>query len=689
MLASLAWINAYLDRPVSLEEAAETLTSVGFPVEDTRQADGGDVALDVEVTSNRPDMLSHVGVARELAAALGRVLSTPGPPAVAVEPAEPKDKARVSIDDAGCSLFTGTVIRGVKVGPSPDWLRTRLEAVGLRSISNVVDVTNFVLLELGQPLHTYDLGKLAGGRLTARASRRGEVLTTLDGKRHELPDGLLVIADDRTPQGLAGVMGGAESEVTRGTTDLFLEAARFDPLRVRTAARGLKIASDSSYRFERGVDSHRVAYAAQRAVALILETAGGRVDGAMQVAGAVAQDAPAIRYRPARCSALLGFDVSYEEQAVRLERLGLTVDSEGAAAAGAESVSVVPPTFRDDLRREVDLIEEVARTGGLDAIPLHDSAGVRVGGSGDAETVQRARKAILRTMIGWGYCEAITHSLVSDEAASAMLPAGVASARLHGAEGKAEAALRPSVLSALLRSAKSNQDAGNHGVRLFEIGGAWSPKPDDAGRLTESRRLAWLIEAPSEPGVHVRECRGVVDELVRSLAGPDAVGGLLVASADRPGYEAAAVATLEDGRELGVFGLLDEKARDAFGLQHDVAVGELDLGVLESLYDEHRAVSTPPAYPAIERDLSVVLDEATPYADVLAAVRSADPARLESVDFVGVFRGKPVGKGRKSVTLRMVFRDPGATLRREQVEPEVESVVAKLAEACGAELRAG
>ncbi|MEM9296463.1 MAG: phenylalanine--tRNA ligase beta subunit-related protein, partial [Planctomycetota bacterium] len=247
MLASLAWINAYLDRPVGLEEAVETLTGVGFPVEETRPVEGGDTALDVEVTSNRPDMLSHVGVARELGAALGRELQAPELAGLAASPAT----GLVGIEDAGCSLFTGVVIRGVKVGPSPAWLRERLEAVGLRSISNVVDVTNYVLLELGQPLHTYDLGKVAGGKLVARASKQGEKLNTLDGRSHELPAGLLVIADDARPQGLAGVMGGADSEVTDSTTDLLLEAARFDPLRVRTAARGLKISTDSSYRFER------------------------------------------------------------------------------------------------------------------------------------------------------------------------------------------------------------------------------------------------------------------------------------------------------------------------------------------------------------------------------------------------------------------------------------------------------
>ncbi|MEM9296551.1 MAG: phenylalanine--tRNA ligase subunit beta, partial [Planctomycetota bacterium] len=674
MLASLAWINAYLDRPVGLEEAVETLTGVGFPVEETRAVEGGDTALDVEVTSNRPDMLSHVGVARELGAALGRALAAPAPAGLAASPAT----GLVGIEDPGCSLFTGVVIRGVKVGPSPAWLRDRLEAVGLRPISNVVDVTNYVLLELGQPLHTYDLGKLAGGKLAARASKQGEKLNTLDGRSHELPAGLLVIADDARPQGLAGVMGGAHSEVTDSTTDLLLEAARFDPLRVRTAARGLKISTDSSYRFERGVDHHGVAKASRRAVELILETAGGAVEGAMQVAGSEGPAAEAIGYRPGRCNALLGMDVAGEEQASRLRKLGLMVEGD----SGAERWAVTPPSYRADLRREVDLIEEVARTGGLDVIPM---AGGGAGAMSSTDGRVKARRAVLRTMIGWGYCEAITHSLVSDAAAAPMLGDGVPPAKLFGAEGKAEAALRPSVLSALLRCAKSNQDAGNHGVRLFEIGGAWAPSE---GAPVERPCLAWLAESLGEPDVAVREMRGVVDELVAALAGPDAVAGVSVAAGESPGFEACGRVSV-GGQALGVIGLLGGAARQAFGLQHDVVAGELDLAVLEGLYDEGRAVRTPSAFPGIERDLSVVVDDAVAYADVERAIRAAEPSWLESLEFVGVFRGKPVGKGRKSVTLRMVFRDEGGTLRREQVEPVVESVVARLAADCGAELRAG
>lgn len=686
MKISLHWLNDYLDPPVAADAPGivdDLLTGHGFPIEDTVSLADGDTLFDVEVTSNRGDCLSHLGVARELAAATGATLQRPdcGLPDTAGKPVSEITRVQVREPDA-CPLYSARVVTGVKVGPSPDWLRAKLQAVGLRPVNNVVDITNFVLLELGQPLHAFDLNKLAGKKVVVRNAEAGEKFTAIDGTKHELRNDMLVIADAEKPQAIAGVMGGADSEVGDDTTDLLLESAIFEPLQVRRTSRALKLASDSSFRFERGVDPAGVERASRRAAALIVELAGGKLaEGVIRIGTPPSESeaTPRITLRAQRCRALLGLELTASQQADHLNRLELSAKVEG------DTVVAHIPSFRLDLRREVDLIEEIARLHGLDAIPIKPK--LELVARPPQDTVQ-AKRLIGDVMVAHGYHETITFSFINPDLATPFLPPEAEALLLEGDHKKDEPMLRPSLLPSLLQCRKLNQDAGNHGVRLFESASTWAVVD---GQTVETVKLALLRDAEGPGGVDeaLRALRGAIDEAVEALGGSAAQRAITI----QPMEPAAAgvfsaAGTVKTGEQtLGVMGLIADATRDRFNVQTPQVAAELEVSALLALYPPTRQVGALPKFPGIERDLSVVVDEAVAWTKIAAAVDDAGPAMLEDLAFLGVYRGKPIPAGRKSVSLRMRFRDPATTLRHEQVDPQVAAVLASLTDAVGAELR--
>lgn len=682
MKTSLDWLNAYLDRPAAADEAADALGSVGFP-DDGRQAiqhaDGvTDTQIDFEVTSNRGDCLSHLGLARELAAATGRTLQRPRDELP--EHADAPDVATLTaVDNQAtdlCPVYTARVISGVKIGPSPDWLKQRLEAVGLRPVNNVVDITNFVLLETGQPLHAFDMARLDGRRIVVRRATAGERFIAIDNTKHELTDDMLVIADAGRPQAVAGVMGGLDSEVGDQTTDLLIESAAFAPLSIRRTSRALKLASDSSYRFERGVDPLAVERASRRAAAMIVELAGGTLARGVIRAG---MDEPApgeLSMRVARCNALLGVELTAEQQAAYLDRLGLQPRVEG------ETIKVTVPTYRLDLKREVDLIEEVARHHGLDAIPVHEKIALVTHRKQDAIA---AAERLSGALIAHGYHETITPTFLPPADAEAFAGAADAVLRVDADRRSADPCLRPSLLPSLLHCRKLNQDRGNAGVKLFETAQVFN-RPAKGGDAAEHTALAMLADA-DEPGLAVRQLRGAFEEALVALGAQAAVGRLAVEPMDEDARYSAAASVKLDGRAIGCLGVLAPDRQKAFGLQTPVVLLEAELTPLLALYPPTPTAATLARFPAIERDLSVIVAEPVRWAQIEDAIAMADPPLLESVRFITTYRGKPIDKGHKSVSLRMVFRDPDRTLRHEQVDPQVAAVVDALARQCGATLR--
>jgi len=676
MKVSLQWINRLLEPAIGVEEAQTLLTAGGFPVEETEPV-GDDTMLDVEVTSNRPDVLSHIGVAREIAARSERTLKAPGCDLPEANGPDVHTLASVAVEAPDlCPLYTARVITGVKVGPSPAWLVQALEAVGQRSVNNVVDLTNYVLLETGQPLHAFDLGKLVGKSVVVRNALKDEPFEAIDHSKHALQEDMLVIADGRFPVALAGVMGGAESEVGEGTTDLLIESAMFDELTVRRASRKLKLFSDSCFRFERGVDPLGVDAASRRCCELILELAGGTLaKGVIRVG----QDDPkptTITLRTQRTTDLLGVDLDAQQQAELLSALGITTTLE----LDGTTLNATVPSYRLDLKREIDLIEEIARQHGLANIPTRQKINIV---AHHPQPKVQAKRAIAETLVAHGYHETVTPSLITAEDARPFVDDAHA-ATLVGDMRRADNTLRPSPLPSLLRCRKLNQDAGNKNVKLFELAGGW--QKDARGGIAERRRLTLLRDAEDAQRA-LREVRGTIEELVQTLAGEKLGGaGLAINAVDDGDYQVAASVVLS-GKPLGVYGLVDAKLADAFGLQTPAVAAQLDLEPLVTLYPPTHHAGELPKYPAIERDLSVVVDEATPWQSIAEAVDAAQPALLESTSFVGTYRGKQLGKGKKSVTLRMQFRDPDTTLRHEQVDPQIDAVVKRLSETVGAELR--
>ncbi|MFG0286154.1 MAG: phenylalanine--tRNA ligase subunit beta [Phycisphaerales bacterium JB039] len=690
---SLKWLNQLLDRPVTADEADAALTAAGFPIESRTERPGGDIMLDVEVTSNRGDCLSHLGCAREVAAVTGRRLKVRDLP----EPPRSKERAsgiftlenRIPQD---CPTFTVHIIRGARVGQSPAWLCELLEAVDQRPISNAVDVTNWLTLEIGNPAHVFDLKKLAGSKLIVRHADGGEKLNTLDDKQRTLAAGEMVIYDGQRPQSLAGVIGGADSEVDESTTDIVLEVATWNPAMVRSAARRLNIRTDASHRFERIVHPATCLPAARLAAAMLCELTGGTLLEGEIVAGAPIPEPAPIRLRPARARAMIGVDIPATEMNELLESHEIAVRAEG------EDLLCTPPAHRPDLVREIDLIEEVARTKGFDAIPVHDRMLVRIGHPQESE---RAAREMARVLTGLGFHETVTFSFVTPEQAQMFMPPGLEAVGVDDERRGGEPTLRPSAIASLLRCRKANLDAQSEqpgGLRLYEIAAAYAQV---AGReeTVEHRNLSLLMDVPGvAPGKQakqeqlqqaVRLLRGSIEALATALAGPAAAVEVTPCAPSSPAWADGAHGQVTlDGRHIGVLGVIGPQALRLFDLDIPVVCADLSVEALCAAFPPKALAHALPAFPGIERDLSLIVDEQMAWADVASAVRDTPLEQLEDFEFVGTYRGAQVGARRKSVTLRLRFRDPARTLRHEEVDPQIEALVTRLGERLGATLRA-
>ncbi len=677
MKSSLNWINEYLDRPVTPAEIDETLTRQGLPIDATVVV-GQDVMLDVEVTSNRTDCLSMLGVAREIAAGLDRTLKAPSFEAPKAGGADVSGAVKVENQAVElCPIYTARLIKGVKVGPSPAWLVDRLATIGLRSINNVVDVTNYVLFETGQPLHAFDFAKVAGGKIVLRKATPGESFIAIDGTKHELatkgcPE-MLVIADAQKPVAIAGVMGGKESEVTEATVDVLLEAAAFTQLSVRRTSRALKLSSDSSYRYERGTDLHNVERAANRAAALILQLAGGVLASGVVRTGIKPAEALRVDMRLARCRKVLGIDVPHDRVVGILSKLGLE------PLLGPDGVvHCKVPSHRLDLYREIDLIEEVARMHGLEHLKVAQKISIV---AKPAPVKVRARARMGEALLAAGYYETVTFSFMSPKQAKAFVPVGDEAVVVDDDRRKSENAMRPSLIPSLLICRKTNQDVGNQGLKLFETASVWSRR---AGAIIENQVLGILCDQ-SDKALGIRELRGAVEQLVVRLAGPGVKVEFLPAS--HPALEPAADVVV-NGKRIGFAGLCSAATLKTFEVGVNVSVAELSVPELIALFPGSSGVHQLSRYPGIERDLSIVVDESVTWQQVEQTVAKVNPALLESLAFLTTYRGKPITPGKKSVSFRMVFRDPAVTLRHEQVDGQVEAVVKALAGSVKAEIRA-
>ncbi len=669
MKISLNWLNDYVETGLGAEEIANILSDAGFPCEGI-ETFGDDVVIDVEVTSNRGDCLSHIGVARELATAAGKELKLP-----VVEFDEMDQEAsefvQVEIDAPDlCGRYTARVIEGVKIGPSPDWMVKRLEAVGLRSVNNVVDATNYAMMETGQPPHAFDFTAVESGKIIVRRAVKGEKIVSIDGTQCELTPDTLVIADVNKPVGLAGVMGGLDSEVRDSTTTVLLEDAYFDPVCIRTTSRRLSLPSDAAYRFERIVDIESIDWASRRTAQLIVQVAGGRVaKGVVDVyPGKV--DRCSVTMRLSRLNKLLGIDVPTETVLAIFTDLGFE------PTLSDDIVTCISPTWRSDIRREVDLIEEVARVHGYGKIPTRRQIQIE---AVPVDPRQKLSQAMGRFLNGCGFYETATVTFVDravvgqfvDESESSVL--GV-----RDVTRKTANLLRPTLLGSLLEVLKTNINAKNRPCRLYEMADTFLPAENGNGLPVERTKLGMISDG------EFRGLRGAVEGLVKSLSRRADVQFIPIELA----WAQVGADVTVNGCSIGSAGVFSQAVCDSMDLKDVCPCGiELDFQALSELNVGAVKIQSIPRFPAIQRDLSIVVAEETPWAAIAQAVKDRSPEALENVEFVDIYRGKGIASEKKSVTLSLRFRDEDGTLTHETVDEYQAVILEGLTTSVGAELR--
>ncbi|MEC9157886.1 MAG: phenylalanine--tRNA ligase subunit beta [Planctomycetota bacterium] len=665
MKTSVRWINDYLEPEADAEAQGEALTACGFPFEGAHPLEDGDVQQEIEMASNRGDCVCHAGLAREIAALTGRTFTPPRPETSA---AGPPIEQRMAVDNREpglCPLYTAHLITGVTVGPSPDWLQERLRSIGQIPRNNLVDATNFVLFELGQPTHIFDLDLLEGDRIVVRRATEGEAFLPLgeDTREVALAESDLVIADAAGPVALAGIKGGARSAVHDGTTDVLIESATFDRVTVRNSSRRLGIASDSSYRFERGVHPAQAADAAGRLVQLVLELAGGTLHEGVATGGAPIPPPARIEMRLQRCTDLLGQPLTRERIVECLAALGLDPEP------GDEVVTVTVPPHRLDLAEEIDLIEEVARINGYEQLPIDEGMAVQVTPvQPELEATERLRE----TLVGAGFLETISHTLVSEAAAGHFLEPGREPLRVNDERAGGEPILRPSLLPSLLEVARRNRDRAGLTLGAFEIASVF----DRAGDEHRERSMLGLVldgDHEADPSERYRTLRGALEEVARLLLGDR--GALEPeATPDSAPWLVPGAVLSAGGDRVGTIGMLAPGVARAFDARGPIAVAELELGRLLADYPPEPDPRALPSFPAIQRDLSVIVPESVAWEAVAATARASGGELLEAVEFITTWRGAKVGADRKSVSLRLQFREPGRTLRHDEVDPQVQAV---------------
>jgi len=670
MLVSWKWLQDYVKHDLSVEEVTHELTMSGLNLEGIEQVDS-DTCVDLEVTSNRPDCLGHIGVAREIGALFGKTLTVPEP-----QPTEGSSKISelTTVENHSpdlCPQYIARVITGVKVGPSPDWLVERLATIGQPSVNNIVDITNYVLMECGQPLHAFDLHKLNGQKIVVREAQSGETIMAIDQKEYKLDPGTCVIADESRPVAIAGVMGGLETEISESTVDVLIETAAFQPLTVRNTARALNLHSPSSYRFERGVDLQQLDWASRRCCELILEIAGGELAESSIVAGSetpLSQVSVSLRY--AQVERVLGIPVTAEESDQILGSLGLE-KTDGDADAG----EFVIPFWRRDLTREIDLIEEVARIHGYEKIPT--DAAIDVVPS-SRTLADRVTSKVRQTLTSLGLYESITLSFVTREQFEMWHPGDDQEPlAVEHSSRKQENILRRSLVPSLLQWRRENEKHSQFNACLFEIARVYHTADQSVPKETAQPRTLGFVG-----GWNFRELRGVL-ETVLSRLNRNAV--LEVRPCERPQFEEGRAAELlVNGLSWGVCGELTRKVQDQLGLRDAVSAAEVSLAVLEEVCELTPAFETLPQYPSIERDLNFVLPEDVPWQKLEETVRQSAGDLLSGVHFVDQYRGKQIAADSKSYVLSVSFRSSERTLTGEEVDMAQQQIIA----ACEKELSA-
>ena len=670
MKIALSWIKEFIDLDLSAEKIAEALTLAGLEEEGMERV-GDDVIFDIGLTPNLGHCMSIVGMARELSAILELPLKRKE---FSFEELSGENDVAVVVEGEGCSRYCCRLVRGVKVGTSPDWLKQRLESCGVRSRNNVVDVGNFVMLELGQPLHMFDYQKISEKKIVVKSGLEGQMVT-LDEVERQIPEEALMIFDGDKPVAFAGVMGSLDSAVEDGTVDVLIEAAHFSDQAVRKTSKLLNLRSDSSLRFERGIDPLRVDLALDHAAMLLGEVAGGKIAKGLVDVITKEYEPVIVEMNPEQCNRILGTNLSIHEMAGLLQRLEIEILEESE-----DVIRVSVPSYRNDLRAEIDLIEEVGRMYGFNNIPRrfprHVSSTITHAPLFLFEEEARAK------LVEQGLQECLTCDLISPELAD--LAAESARGKealisvLHPASVD-QSVLRPSLLPGLLEVVKFNLDRQNANLALFEVGHIHFKDKDE---FFGEPAAAIVLTGKSDPhhfekkpdDVDFFELKGHVEDLLSSLG----MEGR---------FETSHLHSFHPGRQAHVFigdlmigglGEVHPKHCRAVGISQSVYYAELNLHDLMDLKKEIGKVEVPSSYPGSERDWTINLEDKLPIEEVLSSIRRIDSPLLENVFLLDLYKSDKIGKDRKNATFRLTYRDKNKTIAYEDVEKEHKRIISSV-----------
>ncbi|MCH8319388.1 MAG: phenylalanine--tRNA ligase subunit beta [Acidobacteria bacterium] len=677
MKISYQWLGDFLDLDVDASGLANVLTKVGLAVEEIEELEN-DFVLDVEVTTNRPDCLNHLGIAREIAAQLGLQLKSPdfSPPQDEAD-SSTQWSAGVSIENRElCPRYAARVLSGFTIGESPDWLKARLEAVGQRPINNIVDITNYVLLEVGHPLHAFDYHKLEEHRIIVRAAKPSERLTTLDGVERQLDSSMLVIGDARQPVAMAGIMGGEGSEVSPDTRVILLESAYFNPASVRHTAKKLGLRTEACFRFERGADPQIPVKALNRTCRLIQEIAGG------VMAGPVIDEYPnppaqnSVQLRSQRLVKVLGVEIDPEFVTDTLSRLEFETST---TEKGIWQVQV--PSFRVDVQIEDDLVEEVARHYGYDRI---ESTYPATSSLGKFLPTDEHDRRLTGTLEGLGFWEAFNYVFTHPSREAAFWNPSPSMVAISNPLTEKDTHLRVSLVPGLVEALRRNLNHGNKNVRLFELGKVFAPgDAKGGGDFKETSRLGLVVTGTfyqpfwntAHDEFHFHHLKGVVETLLGKLGCRGEFEETSEFSFLHPGMAASLSA---DGEPIGFLGQLHPELQEAYKFLQPVFVAEL---FLEPLYGrplpEPRYESLE-RLPSVERDLSFIVDKEVEYATMLSVVEKLAMPDLHDIQLIDLYQGPTLPQGKVSLAIRLTFVSPETTLTQEKVNRYTEEIFSVL-----------
>jgi phenylalanyl-tRNA synthetase beta chain len=692
MNISYNWLKDLVEISLPPADLAQKLTDAGLAVEGVH-ASGDDFVFDIDLTSNRGDCLSHLGVAREVSVITNSKLKIKN-----YEDQKPQTENQnlVTIEDADlCNRFTARVIHGVKIGPSPEWLVKRLEAVGERSINNVADITNFVMHEFGNPMHSFDFNKLAGNRIVVRRVRAGETIKTLDEVERKLDETMLAICDAEKPVAVGGVMGGFDSSITEETTDVLLEVAYFKRDSIRQTSRKLKLSTEASHRFERGVDIENLIRASNRATDLICEIAGGTAGEFVDVYPTMYEpnviESNDIRFAVQR---LTGLEVEIEEILRILEALGIKSQYE-IRTPGSRLFAA--PTWRHDIAIEEDLVEEVARIVGYDKIGEELPPAF---GAGEYQPNEIRKFHLRQTLSSLGFDEALSYSFIDSkfDDSFALIPSFVHEnlnekfVTLQDSIIEGAMRMRPSLLSGLLDAVRTNLNFQNRNLRLYEIGKAFSASSKE-GELPNERELFALVVTGNEilenKAMPAREfdfydAKGALESAIGATNSPN----LEFAAADVKHLRKGQSAQIRlNGKTVGTIGRLADEIAQSYKFRQPVYVAEIDLQTVLAEKEPPILYRPLPIYPSVERDVSILVKRNIPFAEIKQAIEAQGFELLRKIEFVDVYEGKGVADDERSLTIRLIYRSDERTLIESEVESVHNQILTTLEENFGAKQR--